>query len=79
MLYSGCNPDPSEGNCDRDALLSIHLKKTFLCLRALPFNVMKNLSIHHIGGVAVNMGGVATDKGGRSNSTLNGKVMVKSW
>jgi hypothetical protein len=59
MLYFRCNPpDTIEGNCDRDALVSIHLPLP----PRFAINVVKNLSIHHIRGVAVNMGGVATDK-----------------
>ena len=70
MLYSRCNPDTIEGNCDRDALLSIYLPIHLPLPPRFAINVVKNLSIHQIRGVAVNIGGVATDKGGRSNSTL---------
>ena len=58
-------------------LLFFHASKNnFPLPSCVAFSVIEN-SIHPsylhrvYGGVAVNMGGVATDKGGRSNSTLS--------
>jgi hypothetical protein len=60
MLYSRCNPDTIEGNCDRDALLPIHLPLP----PRFAINVVKNLlSIHHIRGVAANMGALQQIRG----------------
>jgi hypothetical protein len=74
MLHSGYNLDTIKEDYYRDPPLSIHLKNNFPLPSCVAFNVIEN-SIHpsylgYYGGVAINMGGVATDKGGRSNSTL---------
>ena len=60
-LFACRNPDTIEGNCDRDALLS----------KSLSFASALEESIHpSFQGRSNKYGGVATDKWGRSNSTL---------
>ena len=62
MLHSGYNLDTIREDYYRDPPLSIHLKNNFPLPSCVAFNVIEN-SIHpsYLGGVAINMVGVATD------------------